>query len=134
MVNNNLSIKQIKLLADNGKCIEAEKAILSYNSHSAEWNYVYSLILQKKGWFDSALNHLIAAINLDPNNKLYAENLEILESRHHNYSNNYYRTTRHHRHSSCCCCCCDCDDCDCCMKLWCADSCCECMGGDLIDL
>lgn len=136
MTNNILSIDQIKLLTNSGKYIDAEKAILAHSSHSAEWNYVYALILQKRGWFDSSLSHLKEAINLDPNNELYAESLEILESRHHHYSDNYYRTTRHHHHSSCCCCCCDCcdcDDCDCCVKLWCADSCCECMGGDLIE-
>lgn len=135
MTSDILPINQIKILTDKGHYIDAEKYLLKYDFHSAEWNYIYSIILQKKGWFDSSLRYIKEALKLEPNNKLYSETLEVLESRCNNYRKNYYRTTRCHNNSSCCCdCCdcCDCDDCDCCIKLYCADSCCECIGGDLI--
>lgn len=116
----------------------AEKELNSFNNKNAEYHYLYGLLLQKKAWFDDAMNHFKIATSLSPNNNLYKESLISLMSRHRHYSNDYYNNSYRRRNRGCSCCCCDCCDCcDCgefsCCDLICLDQCCECMGGDLIE-
>jgi hypothetical protein len=56
------------------------------------------------------------------NNFEYRQMLNSLHQRTSAYSGNYYRTTGNSSANAC----------DCCFNLWCLDSMCECMGGDLI--
>lgn len=107
------------------------KAMTS-NADDAEWHFLYSFVMLHKAWFDSAKAHLEKAIILAPEHMEYSEFLAKLIHRNRNYSDPYYNTPHYRRRSGCCCCC---DDCCCqfdCCDLICLDSCCECMGGDLI--
>lgn len=87
------------------------------------WYYLMGEIAQRRGWFDSAHQYFTRAVQMEPNNLLYQNALQ-----------NLYRHTRYYRqggnrrgYAK------DADDfCNCCQALWCADCCCECMGGDLI--
>lgn len=99
----------------------AEEILNSSNNKSAEWYYLKGVIEVNKGWYDSALNNIRTASNMDPNNFEYRNTLQQLQSRSKSYSNPYYRTTRNNSNA-----------CDCCINLWCLDSLCECFGGDLI--
>ncbi|MDR1773770.1 MAG: hypothetical protein LBR30_02720, partial [Clostridioides sp.] len=78
-------------------------------------------------------------------NKEYKNALNNYSFYRDNYNDRAYNYNRSRRRGldDCCCdgscycccneCCCPGGDCgDLCCKLWCADSCCECMGGDLI--
>lgn len=103
-----------------GQFLAAEQKLNSIRTRDAEWNYLYGVIQLQKGWYDSALSYIQTACSLDPNNLEYRQTLNSLKSRANNFGNNYYRTTRSD------------DTCDTCLKLWCLDSICECMGFDCI--
>jgi hypothetical protein len=106
---------------------------LSSALNDAKWHYEHSLELFEKAWFDSAITHLDKAISLDPSCSLYKEVRAQFMARYNPYRDPYYNTPRYRRRGCCPCCCCGGDStCDCCCQLFCLDSCCECMGGDLI--
>lgn len=135
---NNKSFITINDLINKRDFIRAENLLNSYKEKNADYHYLYSLLLEKKAWFDESLKHLKKAVSLSPTNTLYKESLITLMGRHRHYSDDYYRNGYRRRNRGCACCCCDCCDCcDCgnfsCCDLICLDQCCECMGGDLID-
>lgn len=146
-MNNSYSINDnsfitINNLINKRDFATAESLLNSYIDKNADYHYLYSLLLEKKAWFDESLNHLKIAVSLSPNNTLYKESLITLMGRHRHYSHDYYHNGYRRRNRGCACCCCDdcCDCCDCCdcgnfscCDLICLDQCCECMGGDLID-
>ena len=98
----------------------AESKLNAIRDRDAEWYYLYGNVMLAKGWFESAYNNIQKACNMDPNNFEYRQNLNNLRMRTRSYTNTY-RTTGGNA-----------DAFDCCMNLWCLDSICECMGGDLI--
>ncbi len=101
--------------------IRGAEAILSrIADRNAEWYYLNGIVHMNKGWYDSALQNIRTAANMDPNNFEYRQTLNQLQSRTRSYGNPY-RTTQNTSNA-----------CDCCMDLWCLDTMCECMGGDLI--
>ena len=120
--NDSYSLSEIRRLIQSRNFAEAERRLNSIQNRNAEWNFLYGVILTNKGWFDAGLNHIQTAVNMDPNNFEYRQTLNSLHQRTSAYSGNYYRTTGGSSANAC----------DCCMNLWCLDTMCECMGGDLI--
>jgi molecular chaperone DnaJ len=105
-----------------GNLRAAEDKLNRISSRDAEWNYLMGHVSLKKGWYDNAYNYFANACNLDPNNLEYRQALNSLQSRNTGYRQTYYgRNTGR-----------DSDFCDLCTKLWCADTLCECFGGDII--
>ncbi|MFT8352225.1 J domain-containing protein [Clostridium saccharoperbutylacetonicum] len=115
-------LQEIRSFIQSGNYMAAESKLNSINNKNAEWHYLNGVVMLNKGWFDAALNEMTTAVNMDPNNLEYRQGLNSLRRRGNNYSNPYYRTTNTG----------NADMCDCCIKLWCLDSLCECAGGDLI--
>ena len=110
----------------------AELLLKSNPCNDSIWHYLYSKVLLSKQWFDEALNHLKIANDLSPNNSIYKDDLVNFFGRGKRYSDDYNRSGYRHHNRGCSCCCCD--DCNfSCCDLICLDTCCECMGGDLID-
>jgi curved DNA-binding protein CbpA len=99
---------------------EAEAILNRVTDRSAEWYYLMGVVHMNKGWYDSALQNIRTASNMDPNNFEYRQTLDQLNRRTTSYGSPY-RTTQNSSNA-----------CDCCINLWCLDSICECMGGDLI--
>ena len=112
---------------------------LSYRG--GEWHYHQARIYYEKKWYDEAKNQLEVAMEMDPSNAKYKRvydrinehaNIENKQAEQRTYSN--INTNESHRtygrgNAG--------DDagssiCSVCAALWCADTCCECMGGDLI--
>lgn len=116
------TLSEIRRLILSSNFAEAERRLNSIQNRNAEWNFLYGVVLTNKGWFDAGRNHIQKAVNMDPNNFEYRQTLNSLHQRTSAYSGNYYRTTGGSSTNAC----------DCCMNLWCLDSMCECMGGDLI--
>lgn len=106
---------------NNGRIDDAETILdgIPNNMRSAEWHYLKGMIHQRRGWLNEAYRCYQTACKLDPSNSEYATAFNSMNMN----ANGGYRTSRH---SS------DCDTCDICQGLICADCCCECMGGDLI--
>lgn len=120
---NNSDLNYIRNFINNNRISEAEAALSSITNHTAEWHFLYGLVMIKKGWFDSGYQNISTAVSMEPNNLEYRRILDQLNSRNQNYSNQYYRRTNDNSF----------DACDCCLKLYCLDSLCECVGGNLCD-
>lgn len=106
---------------NNGRIDDAETILdgIPNNMRSAEWHYLKGMIHQRRGWLNEAYRCYQTACRMEPSNSEYAAAFNSMNTN----ANGGYRTSRH---SS------DCDTCDICQGLICADCCCECMGGDLI--
>ncbi len=90
-------------------------------SRVAEWYYLQGMIQQQKGWSNAAFDNYRQANQMDPSNPEYARAYESMN----NHRSGGYRTEQRGSSSNC-------NFCDICQGLICADCCCECMGGDLI--
>lgn len=120
--NTSYEFQEIRRSIQSGNYAFAESKLNSITNRNAEWHYLYGAVMLNKGWFDSALQHMNTAVNMDPNNFEYRQGLNSLRQRSNSYSNPYYRTTNTN----------NADMCNCCLNLWCLDSLCECAGGDII--
>lgn len=116
--DNSNEFQEIRQFIQSGNYIAAENKLNSISNRNAEWNFLYGAVLLNKGWFDSALEHMNTAVNMDPNNFEYRQGLNSLRQRGNRYSNPYYRTTNTG----------NADMCDCCVKLWCLETLCDCAG------
>lgn len=119
----NYDYNEIRRDIQRGYLDDAYNKLNSINSRDAEWNFLMGVVYMKRGWYDGAYNFLQSAVSMDPSNFEYRNAFNSL-----NRSNNQYRDVYHNRrgggmfNDDCC---------DMLFKLWCADSLCECMGGDL---
>lgn len=113
----------IRNLINSGNIAQAESQLMGMNTRDAEWNYLMGVIMMRKGWYDSAYQHLSRATSMAPHNMEYANAFNSI-----NQSGNIYRNmggARGYNQGGM-------STCDCCSNLICADCCCELMGGDLI--
>lgn len=82
--------KEIRTLIDNKNFIVAEtKLNLIDDINSPEWHYLSGFVFLNKGWFDSAISHLITATELNPDNTEYIDSLNTLKSRAPEFVNYY---------------------------------------------
>lgn len=117
---------QVRQLMNAGRYMEAEILLRSTNIRNAEWYFNMGTIQWVKGWQLEARKCYAQACALDPNNAEYKAAYDRVNTNAYSGNGGGYRQPNY-RHSS------NSDDlCDCCLKLWCADTLCECMGGDCI--
>ena len=113
---------------DKGYYDEAERILeeISSNVRDAHWYYLKGQINYKRGWTQQAYSYYSMAYNMQPGNPIYREAFERISQN----GSGGFRTghTQRHGHGGTG----DCDGCDLCTGLMCADCCCECCGGDLI--
>ncbi len=114
--------RQVRMHINNGNVAQAESILESIGNRNAEWFYLRGLVFMKKGWYNEAVMNIKQAVNMDPSNFEYRSTLNRMNS-----NNNMYRgnaTNRGYGGGG--------SFCDICLGLWCADSMCECCGGDMI--
>ena len=108
---------------------EAERLLaeIPETDRIAEWHYLTSVVLMKRGMVNDAMRELEIACSMEPGNMEYQKAKEMFNTGARGYGSTYYGGGGHYRQRS------DTDQaCDCCMNLMCLDCLCECMGGDLI--
>lgn len=88
---------------------------------SARWHYYNAIAYQGLGNIITSMSHVKQAVAMEPGNPEYNQLLRQLQNNSRNYQNQGGGLYRNNND----------DACDMCCKLWVADSCCECMGGDL---
>ncbi len=97
------------------------------SQRNAEWYYLKGSVCYTKGWMNEAYDYFTTASNMEPNNTEYAAAKSRMSRNARGYMNGnpngQYNTNPNAT---------GCSGCDMCMGLLCADSCCDCMGGDLI--
>lgn len=112
----------VRVDIQNGDFNSAEQKLNSRsNINDAEWNYLMGIIYLKKGFYDRAYSYISNACSMNPSNLEYRETLNRLSMRNNTYRQPYYG--RNGRDSDCA---------DLCVSLWCADTLCECFGGNLL--
>lgn len=128
--------------AIRAKDIETAQRLLDDMSYrGAEWHYYQSVVFYEKNWLNDTKKQLEIALQMDPQNAKYQRALDNLKkkidgSRPYDkegsqgvYNADSAQTERTYSQR---------DGavadgiCSACQALWCADCCCECMGGDLI--
>ena len=92
------------------------------SNRNAEWYFLNGTVLYRRGWFDQAYTSFATASRMEPSNPEYRNALNRASAQ----ANRGYNPYRSYGGAN------DCNSCDCCANLLCADCCCECMGGDLI--
>lgn len=101
---------------------EALNALSGISNRNARWYYLSALANAGVGNNIDAFNQAQLAVNMEPGNREYRDFLNQLQWRNQKYQTNSYNygNNRSYGTGNLCC------------DLWCADSLCECMGGDLI--
>ncbi len=116
----------------HGQFADAELMLDGYGTaeRTAEWHYLKSVLLARRGWQNDALREIEIACTMDPANQEYREARDYYHRRAQSFGTGYGGPTRPYdtapRTGG------ECSTCDMCQGLICADCCCECMGGDLI--
>ena len=114
--------QRVRAYINSGNLVEAQKYLDRMKNRDASWYYLQGLIFLRKGWYDRGYTNIQKASNMEPSNYEYRNALNNLNQQASGYrQNQYYGNTRREP-----------DMCNICLRLWCADSFCECLGGDLI--
>lgn len=118
----------IRRMVQQGRVIEAEELLdgVPQGQRDAEWNFLKGSVLYARGWLDDALQYINAACRMNPNNPEYRAALNQMMYKRGGGMNGGYNTQMGGAGGAG-----GCSSCDLCAGLCCADSCCECMGGDL---
>ena len=105
---------------------EAERMLqeVPESERPAEWYYLHSLVLLRRGWINDAMREMEKACTMDPGNMEYQHAKEQFNQQARSYGSAYYGGTPRRANSA--------GTADLCTGLICADCCCECMGGNLI--
>lgn len=109
-------------LLNSGRYRDALNILSGINNRNAQWYYYSAVANMGMGNNYVGLDHARQATSMDPGNQEYRAFLNRIQ----NTSMQYNNMGRHYGRGG------SDDMCDTCMKLWCADSLCECMGGDCI--
>lgn len=88
----------------------------------AEWHYLFGCVMLGKGNYTEAVRHIETACYMDPSNPEYQAAKNSIGKNAAAYGRTYSAQTNAG----------NCDTCDMCSSLLCADCLCECCGGDLI--
>ena len=113
----------IRQMISQNRIMDAELLLdgIPAPNRDAEWYFLKGSVMYKKGWLEEAYNHFSTACRMDPGNMEYRQAFNrVAQSR----QTGGYRTADPNGQT--------CDTCDVCTTLYCADCCCECMGGDFI--
>lgn len=102
-----------------GDLDRAEMILGSIVDRGAEWNFLMGSLSYRRGWMDEASRYFRKASALDPTNAEYRQAADYMAR-----TGSQPFTQRSQSNVD--------EICDICGKLWLADCCCECMGGDLI--
>jgi curved DNA-binding protein CbpA len=119
----------IRNLINSHRFGEAERMLdqIDEADRVAEWHYLRSIILMKRGRVNEAMRELEIACSMDPSNIEYQKAKEMFNNAANGYGSTYYGQSYGRRRTMS-----DRDACDCCIDLMCLDCLCECMGGDLV--
>lgn len=117
---------EVRQKINERKYYEAERILMTVPEYDrvADWHFLMSVCLLKKGMINDSMRELEIACNMDPTNMEYQKAKEMFNNSAGSYGSMYNSTP--YRRST------EVDACDCCYKLWCLDCICECMGGDFI--
>lgn len=121
----NSKYRDVRMLIQHGRIADADQILsgVPAEKRDAEWQFLKGTVLFRRGWTNEAYTHFQTACNMDPTNAEYRMAFNQMNQRRSGAYGGYNTTTSNSD---------GCSGCNICAALCCADSCCECMGGDLI--
>lgn len=125
--NSGGNFADVRNMIEAGKIEQAQEVLdgIPPEKRDAEWYFLNGTVLYRRGWFDNAFTSFATACRMDPSNPEYRAAFARAQRAGKGFTNNPYRSSANMGGSGV-------DVCSVCETLWCADCCCECMGGDLI--
>lgn len=119
------SFPEILSLINSGRFEQAQELLdgVPVSSRNAEWYFLNGKVSYNRGWFEQAYTSFATAVRMEPSNNEYRRSMNNAQRQCSGQYSNPYRSYGGGG---------DCNTCDICQGLICADCCCECMGGDLI--
>ncbi|MEG1529797.1 MAG: hypothetical protein RR405_05520 [Clostridia bacterium] len=141
------SFEEVKAAINEKNLEGAQKLLDGISYRGGEWHYYQSIVFYSKSWLAESKKQLEIALELDPSNEKYKKALNNIkkkvdgskpfsaqqaqtdnQNQNQNQNNTYTQRSYQQPTSG------DAGDgcCAACQAMWCADCCCECMGGDLI--
>ena len=105
----------IRRLINLNRLGDAEELLdgIAAGQRNAEWNYLKGIVNYRKGWLDNAVTYLGNACNMEPGNMEYRSTLNRLLQQQNGYTGQSAGSSV----------------CEVCASLYCANLCCNCMGG-----
>lgn len=118
---------EVRRLIMDSRFEDAEAVLngVATERRNAEWNFLKGTVTYQKGQLEQAYTYLQAAVQMDPGNNEFRAAFNQASSMRDGSSGGY-RVSKNNDG------CITCDACNTCCGLFCADQCCECLGGDLI--
>jgi molecular chaperone DnaJ len=107
--------REVRQAINMGNLDYAENLLNSASTRNAEWNFLMGSLYYRRGWLDEARRYYQMAVNMDPGNLEYRQALNYM-----NQSGQAYRPYGTDMSSS------NCDMCDVCTAMMCANMCCRC--------
>ncbi len=124
---NTTSFSDVRQMINNKRYNEAEELLdgVPMTRRNAEWYFLRGTVLYHRGWVEQAYEHFSQAVQLEPSNAEFRSAYNVVQSQRSGRRGGYaYDTDRAER---------GCNPLSLCCGMFCADSCCECCGGDMID-
>ncbi|MGL5439710.1 MAG: J domain-containing protein [Filifactoraceae bacterium] len=115
------SLSEIRAMVDNGDMFNAKLALGTFAQKTAEWYFLSGLVDIKLGSYNSGLNYLQMAAQMEPLNQEYKNTFERIKQQVGGYQKSYVNYNRGGSSPLGCCC-----------QMFICDSCCECCGCDMI--
>ena len=105
----------IRRLINLNRLGDAEELLdgIAAGQRNAEWNYLKGIVNYRKGWLDNAVTYRSNACNMEPGNMEYRSTLNRLLQQQNGYTGQSAGSSV----------------CEVCASLYCANLCCNCMGG-----
>lgn len=118
-------LREVYAMINNRRFHDAINALNRMSNRSSQWYYLSAAANASIGNLVVAKDHAAQAVNMEPNNIQYRQLLNQLEWNSQRYQSRPYNNGGYGQNYS------SCGTGNMCCDLWCADSMCECLGGDL---
>ena len=114
---------QARVLLNNGRFGEAERLLntIPESARTADWHYLRSVVLMRRGWTGDAMRELEIACDMDPGNAEYQKAKEMFNDKSNAFGQTYYGDGNPRRST-------DCDACDFCASMMCMQCLCNSCG------
>ena len=89
LMNKNIYLEVRRLIEYKNFPIAESKLNMINDRNNAEWNYLEGFICVQKGWFETGLNYIKKALEIDPENTEYLSSMNTLQSRIIEYASKY---------------------------------------------
>ncbi|MCL2087927.1 MAG: J domain-containing protein [Oscillospiraceae bacterium] len=121
-------LQDIRSLIMKNRLTEAEELLdgIPAANRDGEWHFLKGSVFFSRGWLEESANYFEAAVRMNPENAEYRAAASRLKRQRHGHFNpgtSRYRYGTNRNSND------ECDCCDMCSALMCADCLCKCIGG-----